>query len=113
MGFELSHQGWTVERLATLQDLAEDMLDLIDQVPRASELDIDLGTRDFRVLIDAAAGVATRSWRGERRRGEGDLLEAHMEAADRDRKRRRAEEVDITARRFRRLRGTPPRRGRR
>ena len=75
VGCELARQGWTMTRLATLQDLEDgDLLDLLDHFHELAKLDVDLSSREFREIIETAATLAVRSHREEMRRGEGALL---------------------------------------
>ena len=97
VGFEVARQGWTVRRLATLQDIPDvELLDLVDHIHELAEVELELEVDGLRNLVDSAAGIATRMWREERSRGSGDWLQAHREseqAVKRRRLDRRAEEV--------------------
>ena len=97
VGFELARQGWSVRRLATLQDIPDvELLDLVDHIHELAEVELELEVDGLRNLVDSAAGIATRMWREERSRGSGDWLQAHREAEQAVKRRRldrRAEEV--------------------
>ena len=92
VSFELERQGWTVERLGTLQDVPrEELFDLVDHINELAEIHLEIEVSNFKELVEAAAAVATRRWREQHRAGEAVLLEAHHGWRREIKRRRRSE----------------------
>ena len=76
IAIKLSEEGWNTQRLGTLKDIEQEVLDTMVR-SLTEQLGYPVDVRDLQELIEVAHKAATVAWKAEGRPGSAELLVAH------------------------------------